>query len=113
MFVTTDLEENSFPWLFPSAKGTCDNHVMPYKMCTQSRIYYKSLTFAKDQSYIFWLLNIHQLYVLKDAVRIALPKSNTADTISRAITLSRLKTSPDLLKSTWTMLKNIRGTDGY
>ena len=114
MFSCENMEEQCFPWLFPYARGTYKQQKsMHLKQYCSSRIFNKSLIFAKDPSYIFWLFNLYQLYQLQNAVNIALRKKDMSNHYSNHLTLQNLKTNSDLPCFAWTMLKQIRGTAGY
>ena len=114
MFECKDLEEKCFPWLFPYSIGTFTKQEnLQLKHYCSTRIFHKSLSFAKDTAYVFWLFNNFQLQRLKNAISIALKKKNISGSYSSKLTLNNLRNDPNITQHAWTMLKPLRGSDGY
>ena len=117
MFSDNEIEELAFPWLFPNGRNglkTDRNPSVSVLQYFQNRLLGKQNRWRKDTTCIFWALNMYEQHKLQQCISIAVRKStlhHSPSTQSKNRNPSQV--DHNVIDSSYTFIREIRGTAGY
>lgn len=114
MFSEQEIDELAFPWLLPyGINGLKTNRkpkitVLQY---FQNRLLGKDNRWRTNTTYIFWALNMYEQHKLQECISVAVRKSSVCDLPQPQS--KQFSLDYNVIDSSYTFIRQIRGTAGY